>query len=141
MEGSIKAGDAGFELSGASVVKLQGSARAAQLHASGASTVELADFAVTGEKLTVEADGASTIRLRGSAKAAVLKASGASQLKLADLALDAADVEVSGASNASIRVKTLLNYDVSSASRLEYLGEPTIQRAEKTGASSVSRRR
>jgi hypothetical protein len=81
------------------------------------------------------------VRLRGAAKAAVLKASGASQLKLADLALDAADVEVSGASNASIRVKDLLNYDVSSASHLEYRGEPAIKKAGKTGASSVSHRR
>lgn len=141
LEGSIKAGDAGFELSGASTVKLQGSARVANLNASGASTLELADFAVTGDKLTAEADGASTLRLRGSARAAVLKASGASHLKLADLALDAADVELSGASHAAIRVKDLLNYDVSSASHLEYLGEPTIKRAEKSGASSVSHRR
>ncbi len=71
----------------------------------------------------------------------MLKASGASHLKLADLALDAADVELSGASHAAIRVKDLLNYDVSSASHLEYLGEPTIKRAEKSGASSVSHRR
>ena len=141
LDGSIKAGDADFEASGASTLKLSGSARASRLHGSGASTLELTEFAVSGEKLTVEADGASTIRLRGSAKAAVLKASGASQLKLADLALDAADVEVSGASNAVVRVKDLLNYGVSSASHLEYCGDPTIRKARKAGASSVSHRR
>jgi serine/threonine-protein kinase len=139
--GSIKAGDADFALEGASTVKLQGSARVAKLNASGASTLELADFVVTGDKMTAEADGASTLRLGGSARAAVLKASGASHLELADLALDAADVELSGASDAAVRVKDLLNYDISSASHLEYLGEPTIQRAEKSGASSVSHRR
>jgi hypothetical protein len=141
LEGSIKAGDADFEISGASHLKLGGSARAARLEASGASTLELADFAVSGEKLSIEANGASTARLRGSARAAVLKAEGASQLKLAELALDAADVELSGASNASILVKDLLNYDVSSASHLEYRGEPTVKKSSKTGASSVSHRR
>ncbi len=91
--------------------------------------------------MPIEADGASTVRLRGTAKAAVLKAQGASRLDLAELALDAADVELDGASNAVVRVKDLLNYNVSSASHLEYRGEPTIKRAAKTGASSVSHRR
>ncbi len=141
LEGAIKAGDADFDAGGASTIKLQGSARVARLHAGGASTLELADFAVSGEKLMIEADGASTVRLRGSAKAAVLMASGASQLKLAELALDAADIELNGVSNASIQVKELLSYDVSSASHLEYRGEPTIHKAGKTGGSSVSHRR
>ena len=118
-----------------------GSARVARLHASGASTLNLDGFALTGEKLTMEADGGSTVEIRGSARAAVLHASGASHLKLADLALDAADVELGGASHASIRVKDLLNYDVSSASRLEYRGEPTINRPRSPARSSVSHRR
>ena len=66
---------------------------------------------------------------------------GASRLVLGDLELEAADVVLSGASSATIRVKGLLNYDVSSSSRLDYLGEPTIGQAKKTGASLVSRRR
>jgi serine/threonine-protein kinase len=141
LEGSIKAGDTDFDVSGASTVKLRTSARTARLHASGASTLELADLAVSGEILTIAVDGASMVRLGGSATAAVLKAEGASHLDLTGLALDAADVELSGASGATIRVKDLLNYNVSSASHLKYQGEPTIKKAEKTGASSVSHRR
>ena len=141
LDGSIKAGTADFEASGASTLKLSGSARASRLHGSGASTLDLTEFAASGEKMTIEADGASKVQLRGSAKAAVLRASGASQLRLADLALDAADIELDGASNALIRVKDLLKYHVHSASHLEYLGEPTITAASKTGTSSVSHRR
>ena len=89
----------------------------------------------------IDVSGASTARLRGSARAAVLRAHGASRLALADLALEAAEVVLAGASNATVRVKNLLNYDLSSASRLEYLGEPTIGQAKRTGASSVSRQR
>jgi hypothetical protein len=110
------------------------------LDASGASTLNLAEFAVGAEKVMIETSGASTVRLRGTAKAAVLKATGASQLRLADLALDAADIVLEGASNAAIQVKELLRYDVTSASHLEYRGEPTIKQAKKTGASSVSHR-
>ena len=108
--------------------------------ASGASRLELADWQVNGEKLTIDLSGASSARLRGSARAAVLKAEGASHLYLADLALEAADVMLGGASNATVRVKSLLNYELSSASRLEYLGEPTIGKARRTGTSSVSHR-
>jgi serine/threonine-protein kinase len=140
LEGSIKAGDVDLDASGASTVKLGGSSRSARLSASGASKLELADWQVVGDTLAIDVNGASSARLRGMAKAAVLKATGASHLRLSDLALDGADVELSGASSAVIRVKDLLRYDVSSASHLEYLGEPTIKAAKKTGASSVSHR-
>jgi hypothetical protein len=140
LEGSIQSGNADFEISGASTVKLGGSARDARVQLSGSSTMEATDFAVRGERLTINADGASTARLHGKAKAAVLQGSGASRLQLSDLALDAADVELSGASDAKIQVKELLSYELSSASRLEYYGEPTIKKSVKTGASSVSHR-
>jgi hypothetical protein len=35
----------------------------------------------------------------------------------------------------------LLNYELSSASRLEYFGEPTIDKAERERSSSVVHRR
>ncbi len=51
LEGSIRAGDVGFDISGASKLKLQGAARTAQVLASGASKLELADWQVNGEKV------------------------------------------------------------------------------------------
>jgi len=140
LEGSIRAGDVGFDISGASTLKLSGSARGAQLLASGASKLELADWQVNGERVVIDISGASSARLRGSARAAILKAEGASSLLLADLALEAADVVLGGSSSASVRVKSLLNYEISAASRLEYLGEPTIGKAKRTGGSLVSHR-
>src|SRR5262249_842470 len=104
-------------------------------------TLAMSDWQVEGEKVMIDLSGASTARLRGSARAAVLHAQGASRLVLGDLALEAADVVLTGASSATSRVQRLLNYDISSAPRLDYLGEPTIGQAKKTGASSVSRRR
>jgi serine/threonine-protein kinase len=140
LSGSLRAGDLNLAASGASTLTLQGRAREARLTASGASKLELAGLEVNAGKLMLDLSGASTARARGSAKAAVLQAGGASRLNLADLALEAADVTLSSASHATIRVTGLLNYDLSSASRLEYLGEPTIDKAKRTGASSVSHR-
>ena len=139
--GSIRAGDVAFNISGASTLKLGGSGRGANLLASGASRFELAGFDLNGEKLMIDISGASSARFRGSARAAVLKAEGASHLHLADLTLEAADVVLSGASQATVQVKSLLSYDLSSASRLEYRGEPTVSKAKKSGASSVSHRK
>jgi serine/threonine-protein kinase len=141
LEGSMCAGDVDVHASGASTFSLRGSARSARLSASGASTLAMADCQVEGEKVMIDLSGASTARLRGSARAAVLHAQGASLLVLGDLALEAADVVLTDSSSATIRVKGLLNYDIRSSSRLDYLGEPTIGQAKKTGASLVSRRR
>jgi hypothetical protein len=138
LEGSIRAGDVNFDISGASNLKLAGAARTVQVLASGASKLELADWQVNGEKVIIDISGASSARFRGSARAATLRAQGASRLNLADLTVEAADVVLGGASSATLRVKSLLNYELSSASLLEYLGEPTIGKAKKTGASSVS---
>jgi hypothetical protein len=140
LEGSIRSGDAGFDLSGASVVKLEGSSRKTQLLGSGASRFELANWRVQGDGLVIELSGASLARLSGSARAATIRAEGASHLTLANLDLEAADVTLSGASWASVRVKTLLNYEINSASHLEYYGEPKIGKAKRTGASHVAHR-
>ncbi|HEX3448466.1 MAG TPA: DUF2807 domain-containing protein [Isosphaeraceae bacterium] len=141
LEGSIRAGDVNFEVSGASTVKLSGSAHGARLLASGASKLELTDWQMNGERLTIEVSGASSTRVGGKARAAVLKATGASRLNLPDLSLEAADVVLTGASQANVRVQSLLNYELSSASRLEYFGEPTIDKAEQERSSSVVHRR
>ena len=67
LEGSIKAGDDRLRGQRRQHPQLSGSARASRLHASGASTLDLTDFAASGEKLTIEANGASTVQLRGPA--------------------------------------------------------------------------
>jgi eukaryotic-like serine/threonine-protein kinase len=140
LDGSIRAGNVRFDVDGVAIVTLSGSAHSVRLRAHGASKLELEDWQIRGGNLVIGVDGSSSVRLGGSARAATLKAEGASQLDLSDLALDAADVVLAGTSCATIRVNRLLNYELNSTSRLEYLGEPTIGKAKKTGASSVSHR-
>ena len=124
---------------------------------SGASTVELEDIAagdtvfdisgaskVTGaivvEDLELEVSGASTVQLKGSANSLSVDGSGASHLKLADLTVGNADVTLSGASDATINLVGRLDADLSGASTLEYIGEPTLGIMDTTGASTVKRK-
>ena len=60
----------------------------------------------------------------------------------AEVALDtfeAADVELQAASRAACRVERLLDYDLNSASHLEYSGNPKVGKAKKTRESVVVR--
>ncbi len=87
----------------------------------------------------LDASGASHVSLKGSAKRARLTASGASHLALLDFAVgEKADVTLTGACHADIQVKGQLDYDVSGASHLKYLGEPKVGKKKLTGASSAT---
>ena len=124
---------------------------------SGASTVELEDIAagdtvfdisgaskVTGaivvEDLELEVSGASTVQLKGLADSLATDGSGASHLELADLEVGNANVTLSGASDATIKLAGRLDADLSGASTLEYIGEPTLGIIDTTGGSTVKRK-
>ena len=124
---------------------------------SGASTVKLEDIAagdtafdisgaseVTGDivvkDLELEVSGASTVQMKGSANSLAIDGSGASHLNLADLKVGNADVNLSGASDATINLVGRLDADLSGASTLEYIGEPTLGIMDTTGASTVKRK-
>jgi hypothetical protein len=51
-----------------------------------------------------------------------------------------ADVILSGASDATINLAGRLDADLSGASKLEYIGEPTLGVMDATGASTVKRK-
>ena len=124
---------------------------------SGASMVELEDIAVGDtvfdvsgagkvagaivvEDLELEVSGASTVQLKGSANSLTIDGSGASHFKLANLRVGNADITLSGASDATINLAGRLDADLSGASTLEYIGEPTLGIMDITGASIVKRK-
>ena len=124
---------------------------------SGASTVELEDIAagdtafdisgaseVTGDiaakNMQLEVSGASTVQLKGSAGSLAIDGSGASHLELADLKVENANVTLSGASDATINLAGRLDADLSGASTLEYIGEPTLGIMDITGASTLKKK-
>jgi hypothetical protein len=84
-----------------------------------------------------EVSGASTVDLSGSGGALVLNASGASTADLSDFAVNDANVEASGASTATVNASGRLDAEASGASRILYLGDPTLGRIDSSGASTI----
>jgi hypothetical protein len=143
------------------LVTLRASVTMPQLHgltASGASRGTVSDFSSTEDlditvsgasRLTgditagdVEFDisGASTIQLEGSANDMVADVSGASSFNLDDFTVNNADVDFSGASSGTINLSGRLDADLSGASRLWYIGEPTMGTIDTSGASTISKK-
>jgi len=115
---NMKIGDAHFGLSGAS-------------HVSGG--IGMADG-------RFDLSGASFLELKGSANNVSIGAEGASHVRLADFPVVDAKVNLSGASDASINASGRLDSDLSGASKLEYIGEPTLGTMNITGASTLSKK-
>jgi hypothetical protein len=113
----MSAGDVEFDLSGASRV-------------TGDITANDADFTVSG---------ASTVQLEGSASDIVVDASGASHVKLTAFPVNNADVTLSGASSGTVNLDGRLDADLSGASKLLYIGEPTMGTINTSGASTLSK--
>ncbi len=99
---------------------------------------------VTGDIVAGNVDfdisGASTVQLEGSASDMDANVSGASSLKLDDFIVNNADVDFSGASSGTINLNGRLDADLSGASRLWYIGEPTMGNIDTSGASSLSKK-
>jgi len=124
---------------------------------SGASTIGLEDITagdvifdisgsskITGDidakNMELEVSGASTVQLEGSTGNIAADVSGSSNLKLSGLELKNAYVTLSGASDATINLTGRLDADLSDASTLKYIGEPTLGIMRITGASTVKRK-
>jgi hypothetical protein len=125
---------------------------------SGASSLDLVEmsagdirFAVSGASkasgdITASGDaqlnlsGASSVQLQGSASDVVIDASGASRVELDNFPVNNADVTLSGASGATVNLDGRLDADLSGASKLSYIGEPTMGDIHTSGGSAVSKK-
>jgi len=131
------------------------SAKNLDIEVSGASSIELLDIAAGNVNINVygasqvtgaiiaddtefDINGASTIQLDGSSGGMVVDADGASRVKLASFKVENADINLSGASTGTIYVEGRLDADLSGASALAYLGDPTMGTIKTSGASSLS---
>ncbi len=113
----LKAGDTSFEISGGSHV--------------------LGGIEIANGKFNIS--NASSIDLEGYASDISIEASGASHANLADLSVSNATVTISGASTVTVNASSIVNGNVSGASRLIYLGNPTLT-IEMSGDSDVDNR-
>ena len=142
-------------------VTLKASVTMPQLHgltASGASRGTISDFSsaeylditisgasrvigdITAGNVGFGISGASTIQLEGSANDIDANVSGASSLNLENFTVNDADINFSGASSGTVNLDGRLDANLSGASRLWYIGEPTATDINTSGASTVSKK-
>ena len=85
----------------------------------------------------MDVSGAGSVDLSGSGSDLDVEASGGSNIDLADFPVDDTSVIASGASFVTVNIDGELSVDASGASRIEYLGNPTLGSIELSDASSV----
>jgi len=95
---------------------------------------------ITAGNVEFDISGASTIQLEGSANDMVASVSGASRFNLGGFTVNNADVNFSGASSGTINLDGRLDAELSGASRLSYIGEPTMGDIDTSGASTISKK-
>ena len=95
---------------------------------------------ITAGNVVFDISGASTIELEGSADNMDATASGASHLNLDDFVVNNADVNLSGASSGTVNLDGRLDANLSGASNLWYIGEPTMGDIDTSGASAVRKK-
>jgi len=127
-----------IDLSGASSLDLVDiSAGDVKLDISGASKV---NGDITAGDTDFDLSGASTVQLDGSAGDIVVKAGGASRVKLDGFTVNNADINFNGASTGTVNLSGKLDANLSGASKLSYIGEPTMGNINTSGASTLSKK-
>jgi hypothetical protein len=136
--GFVSSDNLDFKISGASRMDVSGvSASDISVQLSGASQ---AGGSLTMTNGDFELSGASTLNIEGSARDISLDASGASRADLSDFTVTNARINLSGASNSTVNASGELNADLSGASTLHYIGNPTLGDISTTGASTFNRK-
>ncbi len=115
---NINSGDAAFIVSGASGV-----------------TGELACA-----NIELNVSGASLVQLEGTGNNLDSRVSGASNVNFENFRVTNASMQIDGASSSIVNISGTLDADITGASRLEYLGEPTLGTINTGIASRISKK-
>jgi len=128
-----------LELSGASSATVTGfdAEEAFRANLSGASKLQ---GNLQAGDVRLDISGASNVSLTGSASNLTLNASGASKVDLSEFRVNDGTVEASGASTATVYALGKLYLEATGASHIYYLGSPTIERLETSGASTIGQK-
>ncbi|MFA5450536.1 MAG: DUF2807 domain-containing protein [Dehalococcoidales bacterium] len=127
-----------LEVSGASEVILDEIVtHSCQFTVSGASRVT---GSLTAEDADFDVSGVSRIELEGECSDLDAQVSDASTLDAATFLTGDTTIIIDGASNAIINSNGILDATLSGASRLEYMGEPSLRNINVSGASTLKKR-
>jgi hypothetical protein len=128
-----------IELSGGSQAYITGFSSAHEFEAALSGGSRLNGDISAGDA-EFELSGSSRVDLEGSGEDLTIDASGGSQLDLEDFPIADASINMSGGSRATINISGTLDASLSGASRIEYVGEPTLGDLEMSGESKVERK-
>jgi hypothetical protein len=126
-----------IDLSGASRLKLEGSARDLDIDMDGAGAVEYRG--VRANRLNLDLTGAGNAQLSGTADRITVQSDGAGRLDGRDLRVNDATVRASGAGNVTLNVRESLKADASGAATVRYYGSPSRVEAKESGAANIKR--
>jgi hypothetical protein len=104
---------------------------------SGTSSLEMLDMSVGDVR--IDLSGASNVKAKGVAKDLHITASGASRVDFSEFPLHDANVNLSGASGAIVNLDGVLDANLSGASHVKYLGQPTIRNIQTSGGSKIAK--
>ena len=129
----------GLDISGASHGIISGFSSTEDIYliVSGASKVT---GDITSGDVDFDVSGASTVELEGFANNIIADVSGASGLNLGGFIVNDADVSFSGMSTGTINLSGRLEAELSGASKLTYIGEPTMGNINTSGLSTISKK-
>ena len=108
------------------------------LSLSGASFLDIVDL--SAGNVTIDLSGASNLNGKGVADDLLISASGASRLELSDFPVHNVNVVLSGASHATINLDGRLDANLSGASHVRYIGDPTMGNIQTSGDSTVKKK-
>lgn len=126
-----------IKLSGASDFKGNIKAGVLMYHLTGASDYK---GQITANSIDIDGSGASSIELTGKVDDLAVEVSGASDAKLYNLTAKGAILRASGASSIGVTVTEMLRANSSSASDINYKGNPNVKESNTSGASNIRRR-
>ena len=121
-----------IEVSGAGSMTYSGDSEKLEAYMSGASS-----FDCNGKFNTcdIKCSGASKAQISGKGHYGDFDCSGASRIDAEDFSVKKAEVELTGASSLKINVSDELQYNVSTASKMTYYGDPAL--VNKSASSNV----
>ena len=129
-----------IELEGASTAEITVKSDALfKAEVSGSSTL---NGSIQAKDLELDIDGASHVNPRpGQRVTRKFMPPARAASRCLRLVLQNAEVKLSGASHATVDARGKLKYELSSASSLNYVGDPATLEGTKSGASSIVRSR
>lgn len=105
-----------------------------------ASSAAQVNMDVNAKELDIEASSASQAKIKGECANLEMDVTSAAKVDAEELTAKVGEIEVSSAGSANVKVTETISYDVSSAGKLTYKGNPQLGQTSVGKSGKVTRR-